>query len=113
MSGRRAAWLAWSLWFVAIGSLIASMSVSAAMGSFIVCDAFGPVNVSGTPGAVEMNPVGVGGAAGQVFKSIRGGFGLVALALVLSLVSVVVRHRRADPTEREQLKWLLVAVALI
>ena len=89
-------------WLAAIG-----------MASFIVGNAFAPIDVSGTPGSFEMNPIGIGGPAGQVFKTMRGGFALVGVALVLSLLSVVFRYRRADATEREQLKWLLVVVVLI
>ena len=38
-------------------------------------------------------------------------FGVVVLA-ILCLVSVILRYRRADRIEREQIKWLLYAVGL-
>jgi signal transduction histidine kinase len=83
------------------------------LASFVLGNAFAPVKLSGTPASVETNPLGIPGPVGQVFKFMRAGFGLVVVAIVLSLVSVVLRYRRADATEREQMKWLVVAVALI
>jgi signal transduction histidine kinase len=65
------------------------------------------------PGPLEefravVNPFGLPGARGLLeFAEI----GLLAymLALVAAVVSLVIRHRRASPDERLQLKWLVLA----
>lgn len=55
------------------------------------------------------NPVGVPGAA-----AVGGaGLALIALATVLSATSLVFRYRGAGHRERQQLKWLLLAAALV
>src|SRR5437870_1066617 len=60
-----------------------------------------------------MNPIGIGGVGGPIFRFLRGGFGLVLIAALASIVSIGLRYRRADSVEREQLKWLVYAVGLI
>jgi hypothetical protein len=60
------------------------------------------------------NPVGVGGAAGdalEVFRAI--GFPFFGLAAIGSMVSLVVRFRRSRGVERQQLKWMAAAAALV
>jgi hypothetical protein len=66
-----------------------------------------------TPGRFEgydvENPVGVPGA------DIAAAVGLFALvvAAILSIASLLVRYRNARPEERQQLKWLMYAGALV
>ncbi len=56
------------------------------------------------------NPVGVGGAPGDVLNLISGAGGaLAAVALLLSAVSMIVRLRRSRGEERQQLKWIAYA----
>jgi signal transduction histidine kinase len=71
---------------------------------------FAPVSLSsGTPG-----PVRVAGPAGRIFDVLAGaGIALVAVAGLAAVVSLVFRYRRARTVEREQLKWLVYAGALI
>jgi len=71
---------------------------------------FAPVPfASGSP-----SPIGVGGPAGHVFDALaRAGLVLVAATGLAAIVSLIFRYRRARPVEREQLKWLLYAGALI
>jgi hypothetical protein len=62
------------------------------------------------PGA--RNPVGIEGA-GRLLKGIEtAGTGLALLALLLALVSMIVRFRRSIGVERQQLKWIVYAGAL-
>jgi signal transduction histidine kinase len=70
-----------------------------------------------TPGVIQgshsINPLGIGGPAGAVFRVLQGSFGLVFPAGLAALVSLVFRFRRAQFSEREQIKWLVYAGALI
>ncbi|MFL5735986.1 MAG: histidine kinase, partial [Actinomycetota bacterium] len=71
-----------------------------------------------TPGVIEashsVNPVGIGGAIGDVFRVFQHLFGgLLLVSALLSIASLVVRFRGADPTEREQLRWLVYAAGLL
>jgi signal transduction histidine kinase len=66
------------------------------------------------PSTRSVNPVGVGGPVGAVLDVFQHLFGaLFLISALLSIASVVVRFRRADPTEREQLRWLVYAAALL
>src|SRR5205085_10381344 len=70
------------------------------------------------PGLIEsthsVNPLGVGGPVGDVLQFLQHAFGaLFLISAALSIVSVVVRFRGADPTEREQLRWLVYAAGLL
>jgi hypothetical protein len=70
------------------------------------------------PGPLEdystvQNPFAIGGAAGEVLKVLRSaGLPILVLTSVLSVASLVVRFRRSDAEEREQLKWVAVAGSL-
>ncbi len=77
---------------------------------FVVGIGFGTRFISGTH---IRNPFAIGGAVGNVLKGLQGAFGLVAVSGVLALVSIVVRFRRARGAEREQIKWLVYAVAVV
>jgi cytochrome bd-type quinol oxidase subunit 2 len=83
----------------------------AALGTaaFVLGQAFGPeladTNVR--------NPVGFDGAAGRAFESLREGVTLVIGATLASVVSLVVRFRRANDEERHQLKWLTYAAGVV
>jgi hypothetical protein len=83
----------------------------AALGTvaFVLGQAFGPeladTNVR--------NPVGFDGAAGRVFEFLREGVTLVVGATLASVVSLVVRYRRANDEERHQLKWLTYAAGVV
>jgi signal transduction histidine kinase len=80
---------------------------------WVIGNAFAPTIVTDTPNAPP-NPIGVPAPAGQVFDiaALLGLFSIL-IAGVLALVSLVLRYRRADAVEREQLKWLLYTVAVI
>jgi hypothetical protein len=83
-----------------------------AMALLIVGYAFAPGRLEDYP-RVD-NPVGLGGAAGdalEVFQFI--GFPLFALAAIASMASLVVRFRRSHGVERQQLKWMAAASALV
>ncbi len=83
-----------------------------AMGMLIVGYAFAPGPLEDYP-RVD-NPVGVGGPAGdalEVFQFI--GFPFFALAAIASMASLVVRFRGSLGVERQQLKWMAAAAALV
>jgi signal transduction histidine kinase len=69
------------------------------------------------PGVIEgshsINPLGVGGPIGSVFKVLRGSFGLIFPLGLAAVVSLVFRFRRANSLERQQIKWLVYAAALL
>ena len=65
------------------------------------------------PDTKSVNPLGIGGPVGQVLHVFEAGFAAVLLAGLASLVSLIVRYRRADAVEQEQLKWLVYAAGLI
>jgi hypothetical protein len=69
------------------------------------------INASNTPNLVLDNPIGVLGK--DTVERLVGVWivGLVALAVACA-VALFVRYRRANATEREQIKWLLYACAV-
>jgi hypothetical protein len=74
--------------------------------------AFAPTIITFSPTA--RNPVGVTGPAGDIFKLMAlGGGVLIAAGGLAAIVSLVFRYRRAGPAERAQLKWLVYAAAMI
>jgi cadmium resistance protein CadD (predicted permease) len=77
--------------------------------AFVLGAAFGPELAESN----IRNPIGVGGVAGQVLDVLQQGIVLVAAATLASVVSLVMRFRRAAAEERHQLKWLTYAAALV
>ena len=69
------------------------------------------INAGTTPNVVFDNPIGVLGK--ETVERLVGVWivGLVALAVACA-VALFVRYRRANETERQQIKWLLYACAL-
>ena len=65
------------------------------------------------PDTHSVNPLGVGGPLGAVFDALQAAFGFVLFTGLAALASLIFRYRRADPVEREQLRWLVYAVGLI
>src|SRR5215467_12172078 len=60
------------------------------------------------------NPIGIDGTAGTIFTLLAGvGVALIAVSGAAAIASLVVRYRRSGFVQREQLKWLLYAAALI
>ena len=59
------------------------------------------------------NPLGIGAIHGTPLDQGGIGWALLLVALVASAVSLVLRYRRADGEERQQLKWLAWSAALI
>ena len=71
------------------------------------------------PGTIEetssTNPFGLGGTIGHtVFGAMRGGgLAVVLVSVPLAIGSLVFRYRAADAIEREQVRWLIFAGALV
>jgi signal transduction histidine kinase len=84
------------------------------IGAFVIGSAFAPGRLDGCD-CPSINPFGFGGAIGHaVFGAMRpAGLFLSLLMVPLVLASLVFRYRRADGTEREQLRWLIVAGVFI
>ena len=59
------------------------------------------------------NPFAVQGSLGEALGALQEAFPLVIVAALLALVSVVARFRRSRGIEREQIKWVLYAAALV
>jgi len=78
--------------------------------AFVVGTGFGAPTIgdSNVP-----NPFAVPGSLGEVLGALQEAFPLVIVAALVALVSVVVRFRRSRGIEREQVKWVLYAAALV
>jgi hypothetical protein len=60
------------------------------------------------------NPIGVGGWLGGILEGlINPGTAVLFVAIALSALSLLLRFRRAQGIERQQLKWLAFAAALL
>jgi hypothetical protein len=96
LPSRRWRFLAWSV--VAVGAVLVVL---------------GPL-VTAPADERFLNPIGVGGAAGEVIRTLGFG-GVLALfgAVILSALSLVFRYRRAAGVERQQIKWFAYAAALV
>ena len=82
-------------------------------GGWVLGNAFAPVIITAAP-LIVPNPIGVAGAAGHAIQVAGQACGLLLGATGLAAtVSLVFRYRRARTVEREQLKWLVYAGALI
>jgi len=84
------------------------------IGAFVVGSVFAPGLLADSE-PPTINPIGFGGAIGHaVFGSMRT-FGLVLLPLLVpfAIASLVFRYRRADGSEREQLRWLIFACVIV
>jgi hypothetical protein len=75
------------------------------------------VGITVNPGRVEDtrfdNPMGIPGGLGDALSHLAGVYPIVLAGAVASLVSVGVRYRRSQGTEREQLKWIVYAAVVI
>jgi signal transduction histidine kinase len=126
------AWLAWFdwMWLFGLGLTVfvlllfptghlpsrrwrpVAWAAAAGLAGWVLGYAFAPrIVTADTP---TPNPIGVPAPAGDVFLVLAvGGVLLMAGTGVAAIVSVVFRYRRAGTVEREQLKWLVYAGALI
>jgi hypothetical protein len=90
-----------------VGALAILSSFAFIVGSLLRPGELDPTDLPGL-----LNPIGVGGAAGQLLGTLAdtaNGAGL--LSLILGASSLVVRYGRADPIVAAQIRWLaLVAI---
>jgi hypothetical protein len=87
-------------------------AAGAGLAGWILGCAFAPAIITVSP--TMRNPVGVTGSAGDIFKLMAlGGGVLIAAAGLAAVLSLTFRYRRAGTTERAQLKWLVYAAAVI
>jgi hypothetical protein len=86
----------------------------AAMAGFIVTGAFSPGPIGGDPlPGARQNPAGIESAR-QVLELIGAvAFLVTAAVAVVALLAPVLRFRRAQGTERQQLKWFAYAAFLL
>jgi hypothetical protein len=71
-----------------------------------------------TPGPVEefpglQNPLGLAGAGPVLDLVAQAGFVLIVVGVFAAAVSLIVRWRRARGVERQQMKWLAYAAAML
>jgi hypothetical protein len=60
------------------------------------------------------NPLGIGGAVGDVLSAAEdAGNGILPIAILVSISSMIVRFRRSSGRERLQLKWVAYTAALM
>jgi signal transduction histidine kinase len=84
-------------------------AAGAAMVAWALGNTFAPAPASGSP-----SPLAIAGPAGRVFNVLTGaGLQLILATGLAAIVSLVFRYSRATAVEREQLKWLVYAGALI
>ncbi len=78
----------------------------------MVGTALGPEHLDwGTHGGID-NPLGVGGTAGVVLRALSNGGEVVFLLLILTaFAGLGIRVRRSSGVERQQLKWIVLALA--
>jgi MFS family permease len=87
-------------------------AAGAGLAGWVLGCAFAPTIF--TASATMRNPIGVTGPAGDIFKLMAVlGAVLMAAAGLAAVLSLAFRYRRARTLEREQLKWLLYAGALV
>ena len=90
----------------------AAWAAGIGLAGWVLGNAFAPVII--TANQVTPNPIGLTGAAGQIFKIIAAVSVLLLAATALAAVlSLAFRYRRARAAERAQLKWLVYAGGLI
>jgi hypothetical protein len=87
-------------------------AAGAGLAGWVLGCAFAPTIITMSP--ATRNPAGVTGPAGDIFKLMAIGAGvLIAAAGLAAVLSLAFRYRRAGTTRRAQLKWLLYAAAVI
>ena len=87
-------------------------AAAAGLAGWVLGNAFAPKII--TADSPTPNPIGVAAPAGNLFLILAlGGAVLIVGTLLAAIVSVVFRYRQAGTLEREQLKWLVYAGALI
>src|SRR6266516_4534465 len=124
-------WVGW-IWLVGLGLTVfvlllfptgtlpsrrwrpVAWATAAGLASWVMGNAFAPTVITAGTNLAVRNPIGVGGPAGSLFRLLTvAGAGLILAAGLGSIVSLVFRYRHARTVEREQLKWLVSAAALI
>ena len=124
-------WVGW-IWLVGLGLTVfvlllfptgtlpsrrwrpVAWATAAGLASWVMGNAFAPTVITAGTNLAVRNPIGVGGPAGSLFRLLTvAGAGLILAAGLGSIVSLVFRYRHARTVEREQLKWLAYAAALI
>jgi hypothetical protein len=81
-----------------------------ALVAFAVGNTFNPGHVEDTR---FDNPMGIPGSVGEALSHLASAYGIVLLCAFAAIVSIGIRYRRSRGTEREQLKWIVYAAAVI
>jgi len=90
----------------------ATWLAGAGLGGWALGNLLAPTTL--TASSPMRNPLGVTGTAGSVFTFIAvGGAVLTATASLVAALSMTLRYRHAQTTERAQLKWLVYAGAVL
>ena len=87
-------------------------AAGAGLAGWVLGNAFAPTILSAD--SPVPNPVGVTGAAGKILTAMAvGSVALIAATALAAVLSLVFRYRRAQASERAQLRWLVYAGGLI
>jgi hypothetical protein len=91
-------------WRFVVWAVVVAAAVMLIAGPFVPgSSGFAPID----------NPLGVGGAVGEVMTILLVvGVPVIFVAVVLSALSLVLRYRRAGGVERQQIKWFAFAAVL-
>jgi hypothetical protein len=91
----------WWAWVAAAAPVISLLAITLAPRPF------------GQPYQATENPLDLRGLGGALLLTYQLAFGVTNLAVVAAAGSLVVRFRRARGTERQQLRWVALAAALV
>jgi len=87
-------------------------AAGAGLAGWVLGCVFAPTIITVSPSV--RNPVGVTGPAGDIFKiMVAGGGVLIAATGLAAVLSLAFRYRRVRSAERAQLKWLVYATVLV
>lgn len=96
------------VWLIAVGSAASALAEAVRPGAYYMGSGF-----SGPGRGALYNPMGIEALRGSIDLLGAATVGMVMAGLVLSVLSLPIRFRRAQGAERQQLKWLVMGAITI